>query len=289
MKVGLVPAFAGGVVASGTDAGAFVRAVETNGFESLWVGEHIVLPVHQRVAYPGAREGLSAPSDAPLPDPLEWLAFVAGRSDTLLLGTAILLATLHHPLTLAKRVATLDQLSGGRVRLGVGIGWNEQEYEAVSVPFAHRGARLEEYLAALRVLWREDQAEFAGTFVRFEPVYSSPKPVGGSVPILIGGNSEAAARRAGRIGDGYFPFERDQDRLTSLVTVMRRAATDAGRDPDTIEITSLGSTRPDSVTRLVQLGVQRMIVFLPGSDVAAVDAIGDRCRSAGADMTGPAS
>jgi len=280
MQVGLIPASGGGVPATPDFVRAVARRAEEGGFDSLWLGEHVVLPVHQRVAYPGSREGLQAPSSEPLPDPLDWLAYAAACTDRLLLGTAILLAPLHQPLVLAKRVATLDALSGGRLRLGVGIGWNEQEYDAVGVPFAGRGARLEEVIAAMRALWRDDEASFEGEHVRFEPVFSSPKPTNRAVPVVIGGKTPTAARRAGRIGDGFIPFERDLDQLATLLDVMRTAATEAGRDPDSIEVSCLGSVRRDRVARLAELGVTRMLVFMPGRDPATIDDLAARCQEA---------
>jgi len=280
MKIGLIPAFGGGISTTPEFVTGVARAAERNGFDSLWVGEHVVLPVHQYTEYPGSQGGLAAPSSAPLPDPLEWLSYAAGKTDTLLLGTAILLVTLHHPLTLAKRLATLDSLSAGRVRIGVGIGWNPQEYGALGVPFEARGSRLEEYIAAMRTLWHESERGFEGKFVSFEPVYSSPKPHGPSIPVLIGGDSDAAARRAGRIGDGYFPFERNRERLGELLTIMRTAAEKADRDPSAIEVTVKGSTRPEAVEQFEALGVTRMTVFMSGPDVDSIDELGARCRAA---------
>lgn len=279
MKVGLIPAFDGGIISTGAEVAKLAAATERNGFDSLWVGEHVVLPAIPRTSYPGESGGLPAPSSAPLPDPLDWLAYAAAKTETLLLGTAVLLVPLHRPLVLAKRIATVDRLSGGRLRLGVGVGWNEQEYEAVGVPFARRGARLEDYISAMRVAWREEVPSYCGEFVSYEPVHISPKPHRPAVPILIGGNSELAARRAGRIGDGYFPFERDHARLAELLTIMRRSALDAGRDPTSIEVTSLGSVRAESVARLSELGVARMVVFLTSTQLSAIDDLGKRCRA----------
>lgn len=280
MQIGLIPAFGGGIQADGAYVAGVVREAHKGGFDSLWVGEHVVLPVEPRTPYPGSREGLQAPSSEPLPDPLEWLAFAAGHSDTLLLGTSVLLAPLHNPLVLAKRVASLDRLSHGRVRLGIGIGWNEQEYEQVGVPFHDRGRRCDDIIAALRTLWRDDRAEHHGEFVDFDPVYSAPKPVQTQVPILIGGGSVAAARRAGRLGDGFMPFERDYDRLAHLVAVMRQAAVEAGRDPEAIELTCLGSVQRARVERLAALGVHRMLVFMSGREIETIGPLAERARAA---------
>jgi probable F420-dependent oxidoreductase len=279
MKVGLIPGTAGTFATSGAEVRALARATEAAGFDSIWLGEHVVLPAVPDEPYPGEKEGLAGPTSGALPDPLEWLAFAAATTDHLLLGTSIVIVPLHNPLILAKRLATLDQLSGGRVRLGIGVGWNRQEFDALGVPWAHRGRRCDEAIAAMRALWRDTPASFRGEHVSFEPVYSSPKPVGASVPVLVGGNSDVAARRAGRIGDGYFPFERDFDRLVDLIAAMRVAAEQAGRDPDAIEITSLGSIRAERVAKLAAAGVHRMVLFMADHDVESVAALGARSRA----------
>ena len=280
MKVGLIPAMGGAVASDPGYIRDYMRTAEASGFDSVWVGEHPALPVHSDTSYPGAREGLQAPSSAPLPDPLEWLAFAAAHSDTMLLGTAILILPLHHPVVLAKRAATLDRVSAGRFRLGVGVGWNRQEFLACGAEWERRGERADESIDALRVLWRDDHAQFDGATVGFEPVYSSPKPVGGSVPILIGASGPLGARRAGRVGDGYLPFERDQARLAALLDEMRRSAEAAGRDPEAIEITAMGTTNPERIKGLAALGVHRMVFFqhevaqLPALAARVLDAAG---------------
>lgn len=280
MKVGLIPAFGGGIQGDGAYVKAVVQHAEAAGFDSLWVGEHVVLPVYSRQAYPGSREGLQAPSAEPLPDPLDWLAFAAAHSERLLLGTAVLLAPLHHPLVLAKRLATLDRLSNGRVLLGAGIGWNEQEYEQIGVGFKTRGRRFDDLIGALRVLWRDDKAEYRSDFVNFEPLYSAPKPVQNSIPILIGGDSDAAARRAGRLGDGFMPFERDYDKLARLIELVRITAVEAGRDPDAIELTCLGSVQRARAEKLAALGVHRMLLFLSAREPDSIPALGARAQTA---------
>jgi probable F420-dependent oxidoreductase len=142
----------------------------------------------------------------------------------------------RNPLVLAKEVATLDYLSGGRIELGIGVGWLKEEFEALGIPFARRGKRADEYIAAMRALWASDGASFAGEFVNFDKVSCNPKPVAKSVPIVVGGHSEAAARRAGRLGDGFFPSIGAQVDTMPLLDVMRRAAEQAGRDAAKVEL-----------------------------------------------------
>jgi probable F420-dependent oxidoreductase len=275
VKVGLIPASAGSFPVDGVTVASVARAAEAAGFDSIWIGEHVVMAATPRQEYPGASQNRIGPSaSGALPDPLEWLSYAAAVTDRLLLGTAILLLPLHNPLIMAKRVATLDQLSGGRVRLGIGLGWSEDEYEAVGIDFRTRGRRCDEQIAAMRVLWRDSPARFESGMFRFAAVHSGPQPPRHAVPILVGGGSEAAARRAGRLGDGFMPFEKEPERLVQLIGIMRRAAEEAGRDPDAIELTGLGSRRLDAVARLAELGFARMVLFLPEPSGAAVERLG---------------
>ena len=157
----------------------------------------------------------------------------------------------------AKQVATLDHLSNGRVILGIGVGWLKEEFDALGIPFARRGKRTEEYVAAMRALWEQDAPSFAGEFVRFDGAYMRPKPRHGTVPIVIGGHSEAAARRAGRIAQGFFPA---RGAPPELLGAMREAAREAGRDPDAIEITV---SAPEDLARIPELaasGIGRILV-----------------------------
>jgi probable F420-dependent oxidoreductase len=237
------------------------RLCEELGFESLWTVEHVVVPSGYESPYPYSVDGkMPGPEHVPIPDPLTWLAFVAGATSTIRLGTGILILPQRNPLILAKEVATLDRLSGGRVELGVGVGWLEEEFDALGVPFAARGRRTDEYIDVLRKLWREPEISYDGEFTKFAPLKSSPKPARKTgVPIHVGGHSMAAARRAGRLGDGFFPG-RGGDELVALLAEMRRAAADAGRVADAIEITSGGGLDLDSVKHAADLGVSRYTI-----------------------------
>jgi len=173
-----------------------------------------------------------------MPDPLEWLAFAAARSERINLGTSVVVASQHSAAILAKRVATLDALSGGRLRLGVGIGWQREEYRACGVPYRDRGRRLDETIEAMRVLWRDEWATYRGKHVDFEDVHMDAKPFRPEgVPILIGGSTEVAAQRAGRLGDGWYPYVISPEDFGRGVETVRRTAKAAGRDPGKIGIT----------------------------------------------------
>jgi probable F420-dependent oxidoreductase len=275
MKVGLIPAAGGTFPTDPLVVTEVAQAAEANGFDSIWVGEHVVMS--PREAYPGADQNRLGPSPTgSLPDPLDWLTFAAAVTDTILLGTCILILPLHNPLILAKRLATIDQLSGGRMRLGTGVGWSEDEYRAVGVDFRSRGRRCDEAIDAMRALWTNELASHNGAFFSFPPVHSFPQPVDHTVPIWVGGDSEAAARRAGRRGDGYFPFGKDPARLRELVEVARHAAEDAGRDPDALELTCLGSRHRHIVEQNVETGFTRMALFLPEATRAGVARVAEQ-------------
>ena len=217
---------------------------------------------------------VTGPVDAPsvgahlttdIPDPIVWLTWVAAHTTTLNLGTGILILPQRNPLVLAKSCATLDVLSRGRLRLGIGVGWLEEEFDALGIPFAKRGARTEEYVAVMQRLWDDEKASFDGDLLRFSDCISRPSPVNGRVPVIVGGHSDVSARRAGRIGDGFFPGKGDNDRLRELIGIMRASAEEAGRDPDAIEITTGGAAAfaPDPVEalgELAELGVSRVVI-----------------------------
>ncbi|MFT5447431.1 MAG: putative F420-dependent oxidoreductase [Gammaproteobacteria bacterium] len=240
-----------------------VQAGEAAGFDSAWTVEHTVMPRDYVSMYPYSADGRLAGGqhDIPLPDPLIWMACMAGVTSTIKLATGILLIPQHNPVLAAKQIATLDFMSGGRVLLGVGVGWLKEEFDAIGVPFADRGRRTDEYIGAMRELWSAEQPRFAGEFVNFNDVHCRPQPVNGSVPIIIGGHSKAAARRAGRLGDGFFPA---RGAPAELIDLVRRSADAAGRDGDAIEITT---SLPDDLNDLPAMakdGVHRVLVPVTG-------------------------
>lgn len=271
MKFGL--AFASSIGIEQDQAFEICRTAEAAGFESLWGGEHVILPSSIESKYPYTEDGkIPAEPDTPIPDPLIWLAFAAAAAPTMRLGTCILIVPQRNPLVLAKELATLDRISGGRVELGLGVGWLKEEFDALGVPWERRGARNDEYIEVMRALWAGPHAEFHGEFVDFEPATCSPRPVQDSIPILVGGDSDVAIRRAVRLADGYFPGEGDPERLGGLITRVRQGAEDADRDPDSIEINAMfGVQMADPVAGVEQmreLGVGRIMVpaFFFGGD-----------------------
>lgn len=255
-----------GPMAHPEGAVAIAQAAEAGGFESLWTVEHTVVPAGYQSTYPYSPEGkMPGPEDSDLPDPLIWLTYVAGATSSIRLGTGILILPQRNPVVLAKEVATLDRLSGGRVELGIGVGWLEEEFDALGVPFDDRGKRTDDYVAALRALWTEPEATHRGEYASFERAISRPQPTQANIPIVVGGHSKAAARRAGRLGDGFFPGKGSHEELAELIGVMRDTAKEHGRDPDSIEITAggngaLGDGALDEVKALSDMGITRVIV-----------------------------
>jgi probable F420-dependent oxidoreductase len=208
-------------------------------------------------------------ADCPVPDPLDLLSYLAAHTGRLGLATGVLVLPNHHPVVLAKRAATVDALSGGRLRLCVGVGWLREEIEACGAEFESRGRRADEQLAVLRALWddRPDGVTHRGEFFQFENVVCSPKPIAGRhLPVHIGGHSKAAARRAGRFGDGFQPLGVTGAQLDALLSLMRNEAAAVGRDPASIEV-SLGHsvTKIDAerAERLAAQGADRLVLAMP--------------------------
>jgi probable F420-dependent oxidoreductase len=242
------------------------QAAEAAGFESLWTVEHVIFPEGYASQYPYSPDGkMPMGAATPLPDPLIWLAYLASATTTLRLGTGILILPQRNPVVLAKEVATLDFLSGGRVELGIGVGWLREEFDALGIPWEHRGARTDDHIGALRALWASDRAAYDGPYVSFTDVSSNPKPVNGTIPITVGGHSVAAAKRAGRLGDGFFPGKGSTAELAELIDIARQTASDAGRDPAAIEVTAgsagiFGGDPVAAVEELAAIGVGRIAV-----------------------------
>jgi probable F420-dependent oxidoreductase len=245
------------------------QAGEAAGFESLWTIEHTVLPASYKSAYPYSEDGKIAEgnSEIALPDPLIWLSFVASATSTINLGTAVVILPQHNPVVLAKQVGTLDHMSNGRIILGIGVGWLKEEFDALGVPFAARGKRADEYVAAMRELWSSSAPTFDGEFVSFKEVHCLPQPVNKDVPIVVGGDSTYAARRAGRLGNGYFPA---RGAPTEYFDLARKTAEEHGRDPDAIEFTVSMPDDPSELPALAKLGVSRVVV--PVSPTAGLPA-----------------
>ena len=273
MKIGFAFANAGPFAEPGLLA-HLARMADAAGIESLWTVEHVFVPAGYKSEYPYDKSGKMPGGEVlPIPDPVLPLAYVAAITSQIRLGTGVMILPQRHPAYVAKELATLDVLSNGRAMLGIGVGWLKEEFDALGVPFESRAARTRESVEAIRALWRGDQKGFEGEFFKWGPVVSLPKPIQKKgVPIVIGGHTEIAAKRAARYCDGFFPG-RGEKEVAALLDVMRKECERIKRDPREIEITMpLPGKDPAAIRRCVELGASRFIMPPPGFDAKTIDA-----------------
>jgi probable F420-dependent oxidoreductase len=249
------------------------RDCEELGFESIWTVEHVVIP-NPHMPYPGSRDGsMPGGDEVPIPDPLIPLAYAAAITTRLKFSTGVIILPQRHPLYLAKQLATLDLLSKGRLMVGIGSGWMKEEFDSLGIGYNVRGARTDESIQAMRAIWRDGVATFHGKHFHFDDVISLPKPVQkGGIPIHVGGHSPAAARRAGKYGDGFFPTVTDPPKLKEMFGQVRDEAKKAGRNPDAIEFSAMAAPKADSLKALAEVGVARVVFGPPSSDPAKLRA-----------------
>jgi probable F420-dependent oxidoreductase len=254
------------------------RTAEQCGFESLWAPDHSAIPDGHQTKCPYTPDGqIPGGPNAPLVEPISALSFVAGLTSKIKLGTGVMILPQRHPLYVAKEVATLDLISRGRAMLGIGSGWCAEEFTALGLDFHQRGKRTDEAMQALRALWRDDPSTFEGTHFSFRRIRSFPKPVQkGGVPILVGGHSPAAARRAARYGDGFFPLMPIVDtdvskidfvgEIKRLITLLKEECNKVGRKFDGFDITTAAAPNLDMIKRLEDIGVIRVSMGSAASD-----------------------
>ena len=208
-------------------------------------------------------------------DPLIGLSFAAAATSSIGLATGVLLLPEHNPVVVAKQVATLDTLSGGRFTLGIGIGWSREEFDALGVPFERRAARTAEYVAAMRTLWRDDVASFDGEFVNFDAIRVNPKPADrAGIPIVLGGNSDAALRRVVAWGDGWYGFNlADVRAVAERIAYLHRLCDECDRNPSELRLTvALRDLHIRDVGALAELGVDELVLVDGPPDDARVAA-----------------
>ena len=249
--------------------GQVTRTYEEHGIESAWVPEHLVFPATMPPEYPYSDNGLPpVVSETPAYDPWVLLASLAAVTTTIRLATNIYILPLRHPLQTARSVVTLDRVSGGRVTLGVGVGWLSDEYEYMGLDFAARGRRADAIIEALRRLWSDDVIEIHNEHFSFGPVIFQPKPLQKpSIPIEVGGASGAALRRAGALGDGWIEIGcTSLEDFTAKLKVVKEARRRAGREHEPFEVTAaagLGGPGLDGYRRLGDAGATRLLVGPP--------------------------
>jgi probable F420-dependent oxidoreductase len=266
---------------------AVASAADSFDFSTLWAGEHVVMVDRPTSRYPYSDDGVIAvPAQADWLDPMIALSFAAAASSRIRIATGVLLLPEHNPVVVAKQAASLDRLSGGRLTLGVGVGWAKEEFAALGVPFEHRAARTAEYVAAMRALWRDDVAWFDGEFVRFDAIRVNPKPLR-RIPIVLGGNSDAALRRVVAWGDGWYGFNLDGPAAArERVDRLERLCAEAGRDRAELTVSvALCDPGVDDIGALTEAGVDELVLVAapPESPQAAtgwVSALADEWMGA---------
>ena len=246
------------------------RDAEQRGFESLWLPEHTHIPVSRKTPYAG---GVELPKEyAHTLDPFVALAAVATATKHIRLATGISLLIERDTITMAKTLATLDLLSNGRAILGVGGGWNREEAEHHGVEWSQRFQKLEEQITAIKVIWANEEASFHGEHVRFDPIWSWPKPIQRPrPPILLGGETDHTLRRVIKYCDGWLPRARDPEIIVRGIARLNELAEEAGRDTESISV-NVFAPRPDAelIDRFKSMGVARIVLWLPPEDSDAV-------------------
>jgi probable F420-dependent oxidoreductase len=255
-------------IGAGTDAGS-IKIIATNaerlGFATLWAPEHVVLIEGYKSRYPYAASGeVMGRLDSPLLDSWVGLGYAAAFTKRVRLATGVCLVPEHNPLALAKAIATVDHLSGGRVVVGIGIGWLEEEFQAMSIPWERRSDRTRDYVAAMRCLWGDDVSAFDGEYARFKNVRSFPKPVaGGKLPVIVGGNTMPALRRVAEYGDGWFGLNLSPDQTAERLGKLRGLLAAHNRRLEDLEIIIGPATnRPmaDDFKKYHDLGVKELVL-----------------------------
>jgi probable F420-dependent oxidoreductase len=247
-------------VCSNPDAAARVaKAAEAAGFESVWTGEHVVLPDPQVPPSP-------LPPSYPLLDPAIALAYVAAHTKTIRLGTGIIILPQRNPLVLAKELASVDVVSNGRLIFGLGIGYLKPEFDALGIPFDRKGARSMDYLQAMKAVWTQEKPAHHGEFVSFGGIQALPQPVQKPhPPVVIGGHTKEAFRRAVQYANGWYGFALDLEKTAECLTGLKKAAQEVSRPtslgPLDISITPGPTLDLNLAKRYADLGVQRLIPF----------------------------
>lgn len=270
-----------GIFAPTTDYAApthlIAKACEQRGFDSFWVPEHTHIPVSRRSPFPGGGE---LPTEySHLNDPFVMLAAAAAVTERIKLGTGICLVVEHDPIVLAKQIASLDRLSNGRFQFGIGAGWNLEEMSDHGTDPKTRWALLRERVEAMKAIWTQEQAEYHGKFVQFDPMWSWPKPLQKPhPPVLLGSGTARARERVVEAYDGWIPIGMNSHQLAEGIRDLRRLARERGRDPDTIEVSFFWpKPEAEALKRLQDLGLARAVLAIPAtSDMGKLEARLDR-------------
>jgi len=265
MKIGIVAINVGGPETAERMIET-VQHAESAGIESVWTFEHVIVPTEYASVYPYAKSGkMPIAPEAWFIDPLISLAYIASATKTIRLGTGVNIFPQTNPLMFAKQAASLDVLSDGRLELGLGIGWLAEEYDAMGTPFERRGARFDDYLAAMKKVWSREVVEHRSEFLSWHDFKSYPTPKQKPhPPILIGGTTTKSLQRVVDSAQGWYAPSDSQEQLSEKITELRKLAAEAGRSFDTIEVSASWrvNARPDALSAFEDLGIERAVAFL---------------------------
>ncbi len=255
--------------------GDFARRAENIGLDSIWMGEHVVLFDETEFPYPGSRDGkIPVPEGGGMLDTVATFGYLAACTQTLRFGTGITLIPQRNPVYTAKEFATLDWLTGGRIDLGIGVGWCKEEVIACGYTFEDRGKRCDEILEMMQLLWTEPVAEYHGEFHDLPPCRMDPKPVQKPhIPIIVGGHSRAGFRRAAKYGSGWYGFQLDVPGTADVCQALDAALAEQGRSRDGFElvITPTFNVTADMIRGYEDLGVDRLIIHLGSQKADRID------------------
>jgi probable F420-dependent oxidoreductase len=241
---------------------------EQLGFASIWAPEHVILLEQYSSKYPYSAGEFPLPTDTPFADPFTTLAFAAACTSKIKLATGICLVPEHNPLVLAKTVATLDRLSGGRLILGVGIGWLAEEFQALGISFERRAQRTREYIEVMRKLWGQPKSSHRGEFVSFPEVQSFPKPCSRTVPVWFGGETPPALRRVGEYGDGWIGFNLSPDEAAPKIRRIEEILKASGRKRSDVHLAVSPYAKPvksDDLKRYRDAGADEVVLLTLGA------------------------
>ena len=273
MKFGIHYSLGVGMQPTAADYIRIAQKAELLGYNSAWLGDHIVIPEKIEAAYPYTPDGsASFPRRLPFPDPFVLLAGIAASTQTIQIGTSVIVVPYRNPLHVAKAVATLDMVANGRYQFGVGVGWLAEEFEALGEKFSERGSRTREYLQLMKAVWTDGAVSFEGKYFSFPDLYAMPLPVQKPhPPMIFGGESMPALKRVADLGDGWQPGPIPVDTLRERIGQLKELMAERGRNFSDLSFSMLGDTQdlkdnPGKLAELEALGVQEMILFMTDVD-----------------------
>ena len=273
MRFGIHYSLGVGMRPSAADYIRIAQRAEELGYHSAWLGDHIVIPEKIESAYPYTPDGsTSFPRRLPFPDPFVLLAGIAASTQTIQIGTSVIVVPYRNPLHVAKAVATLDMVANGRFQFGVGVGWLAEEFEALGETFSERGSRTREYLELMKALWKDEATSFEGKYFSFPDLYARPLPVQKPhPPMIFGGESLPALKRVADLGEGWQPGPIPVDALRERTGRLQDLMAERGRDFSQLSFSMLGDGQdlkdnPDKLSQLEEIGVQELVLFMADAD-----------------------